>query len=66
MLELSRIITAFGAVLASTGLVIYGVAVSYVVPDDFQTDVGLWMMVLGVITTVVGLVMYRQAYLEED
>lgn len=66
MLELSRIITSVGAVVASTGLIIYGMAASYVVPDDFQTTASLAMMVGGVIAVAIGLMMYRSAYQEED
>jgi len=66
MLELGRLITALGATLASSGLILYGVAASYVSPDDFQTTVSLWMMIGGLVVAAVGLVMYRQAYQEED
>ena len=66
MLELDRLITALGATLASSGLILYGVAASYVSPDDFQTTASLWMMIGGLVGAAVGLVMYRQAYQEED
>ena len=66
MQELSRIITAAGAVAASTGLTIYGMGASYFEPGDFELTLGLWMMILGVIATIVGLVMYRQSWVEDD
>ena len=66
MQELSRIITAAGAVAASTGLTIYGMGASYVEPGDFELTLGLWMMILGVIATVAGLVMYNRSWVEED
>lgn len=66
MLEISRIVTSIGAVAASSGLTIYGIGVSFVDPGGYQVTVGLWLMVLGVIATVAGLVLYRQHFVEED
>jgi hypothetical protein len=67
MQEISRIITSIGAVVASTGLVVYGMGVSYVEADGaMEVTLGLWMMILGVIASVVGLVLYRQSWQEED
>ncbi|HYH11138.1 MAG TPA: hypothetical protein VD789_02195 [Thermomicrobiales bacterium] len=66
MMELSRIITAVGAVVASTGLILYGIGASYVQPNDFETTATLWMMIIGLVATAIGLVMYRRAYQEED
>lgn len=66
MLELGRIIASLGAVVASTGLILYGVLVSIVSPDDYSTTATVWMMILGVVATVIGVLMYRSAYQEED
>lgn len=66
MQEFSRILTALGAVVASSGLIIYGVGASFVTPGDFETSVGLWMMILGVIATVIGWLMYHRSWVEED
>ena len=66
MQELSRIITAAGAVAASTGLTIYGMGASYFEPGDFELTLGLWMMIVGAVATVVGLVMYNRSWVEED
>lgn len=66
MLEISRIVTALGAVVASTGVVIYGMGASYLSPGDLETTSGLWMMILGSIATLAGMVLYRQQYSEED
>lgn len=66
MLEISRIVASLGAVTASSGVVIYGIAVSYLEPNDFQSDVGIWLMIVGTIATVAGLVLYRQHLAEED
>ncbi len=66
MLEVSRIVTSLGAVTASTGLIIYGIGASYLTPDDFETTLGTWLMIIGTIATVAGLVLYRQHFVEED
>lgn len=66
MLEISRIVASLGAVTASSGVVIYGIAVSYLEPNDFQSDVGIWLMIVGTIAIVGGLVLYRQHFAEED
>lgn len=66
MLEISRIVTSLGAVVASSGLIIYGIGASYVDPGDFATAFGLWSMILGTIAAIIGLVLYRQSYVEED
>lgn len=66
MLEISRIVASLGAVTASSGVVIYGIAVSYLNPDDFQSDVGIWLMIVGMIATIGGLVLYRQHFAEEE
>lgn len=66
MLEISRIVASLGAVTASSGVVIYGIAVSYLEPNDFQSDVGIWLMIVGIIATAAGLVLYRQHFAEED
>jgi uncharacterized membrane protein len=47
-------------------LVIYGIAVSYLEPNDFQSNIGIWLMVVGTIATIAGLVFYRQHFVEEQ
>jgi ABC-type phosphate transport system permease subunit len=64
--EVSRIVTALGAVAASTGLIIYGIGASYWQPGAMEVTLGLWMMILGTIVTIVGAVIYRRTWLEED
>lgn len=66
MLEISRIVTAAGAVAASSGLTIYGVVASHVDPNASQMSLSLWLMVIGLLATVIGLVMFRKSYIEED
>jgi hypothetical protein len=66
MLEISRIVASLGAVTATSGLVIYGIAVSYLEPNDFQSNIGIWLMVVGTIATIAGLVLYRQHFVEEQ
>ena len=66
MQELSRIITAAGLVVASSGLIIYGMGVSYVDPGGIEVTGGLWMMVLGTLATIGGLLAYNRNWSEED
>lgn len=60
MLEASRILTSIGLVAASTGLVVYGMGAAYADPRSFELNLGLILMIGGVIATVVGIVVYRQ------
>ena len=55
MAEISRILTAAGLVVGSTGLIIYGIGAAFVDPQDFQLSVGIIMMVVGVITAAIGI-----------
>jgi hypothetical protein len=65
MAEISRILTAAGLVAASTGLVVYGIGTAFVEPRDFETTIGLWAMIIGVIVAAVGIVMSK-TIVEED
>jgi hypothetical protein len=66
MLELSRIVTSAGVVAASVGLIVYGVGASYVVPNDFETSLGIWLMVIGTIVTVIGAIAYNRSWVEAE
>ena len=61
MLELSRILTAAGLVVASVGFVVYGMGAAFVEPRDWEMNLGIIMMIGGVTATVIGIIMYRQA-----
>lgn len=65
MAEISRILTAGGLVAASTGLVVYGMGASFAEPRDFELTVGLWLMIVGAIVALVGIVMSKRIA-EED
>lgn len=65
MAEVSRILTALGLVVASVGLTVYGIGVAFVEPEDFQRNLGLIMMIGGVIAAAIGIVMSKQIP-EED
>ena len=65
MLELSRIITSLGAVAASTGLIVYGIGASFWEPSSFELTTGMWLMIGGVIATIVGGLMYRRSIADE-
>lgn len=64
MQEMSRILTAAGLVVASVGLTVYGMAASYHNPGTYDLELGRWMMVIGVIASVVGIVGYRRSWVE--
>lgn len=58
--EVGRILVAFGAVLATVGLVVFGIALAYIEPSTSQSNLGIVMMVVGVVLTVVGAVAYSR------
>ncbi len=60
MAEIARILTALGAVAATVGLVVYGMGRAYVRDGDFEITIGLWLMVIGMIATIVGLVLHHR------
>jgi hypothetical protein len=60
MAEIGRILTALGSVAATVGLVVYGMGRAFVRDGDFEITVGLWLMVAGVIATIIGLVLYSR------
>ncbi len=64
MQELSRILTSAGLVIASVGLTVYGMAASYHNPGTYDLELGRWMMVAGVIATIVGVIGYRRTWVE--
>lgn len=65
MLEIGRILTAAGSVAASTGLVVYAMGVAFVEPRDYEMNIGIFLMIAGVIATVIGILMYRQYSVDE-
>ena len=60
MLEIGRILTAGGSVAASTGLVVFAMGAAFVEPRDYEMNIGIFLMVAGVIATVVGIYLYHQ------
>jgi len=60
VLEVSRILTSVGLVAASTGLVVYAMGAAYADPRAFEMNLGMFMMIAGVIGTIIGIVIYRQ------
>ncbi len=60
MAEVGRILVAVGSVMASVGLVVYGIAQSYLDPSSSQSLLGVVLMVVGVVLTVVGAVAYSR------
>ena len=64
MQEMSRILTAAGLVIASVGLTVYGMAASYYNPGTYDLELGRWMMVIGTVVSIVGVVLYRKTWAE--
>jgi uncharacterized membrane protein YfcA len=60
MAEASRILTALGLVAASTGLTVYGIGVAFVETGEFEANLGLILMIAGVIAAAVGVVMSKR------
>ena len=64
--ELPRVLIALGAVIASVGLVVFGMGMSYREPRDVDVNIGIALMVIGLAAFAVGLVMTRMGYGESD
>jgi len=60
VLEVSRILTAAGLVAASTGLVVYAMGAAFVDPRSYEMNIGIVLMIAGVIATVIGVGLYRK------
>lgn len=65
MAEVSRILTALGLVIAAVGLNVYGIAVAFYETVDSQANLGIIMMIGGVIAAAIGIIMSKQIP-EED
>jgi uncharacterized membrane protein YidH (DUF202 family) len=65
VLEIGRILTSAGLVAASTGLVVFAMGAAFVVPRDYEMNIGIFLMVAGVLATIVGVFMYRQYSVDE-
>ncbi len=57
--EAARLLIAFGSVIATAGLVIFGIGFAYVDPADWETTLGVILMIGGLVATVAGGVIYR-------
>jgi hypothetical protein len=65
VLEIGRILTAAGSVAAATGVVVFAMGAAFVVPRDYEMNIGIVLMVAGVLATIVGAIMYRQYSVDE-
>ncbi|HEU5434228.1 MAG TPA: hypothetical protein VFU81_21330 [Thermomicrobiales bacterium] len=59
MLTLTRLMIAIGAVAASVGFTLLGMATSYIRPDETEVRNWIILMVVGLILLVVGMIMRR-------
>jgi uncharacterized membrane protein len=57
--ELSRILIAFGAVAAWSGIIVLGMGMAELVPSSDLMSKGQIVTVLGLVALVAGIVMYR-------
>jgi predicted permease len=55
----ARLIASLGAVAAAVGLVVFGMGTAFVEPDDSLKNLGIILMVGGVIGAVIGGLIYR-------
>jgi predicted permease len=55
----ARLLASLGSVAAAVGLVVFGMGTAFVEPDDSLVNLGIILMVGGVIATVVGGLIYR-------
>ncbi len=60
MLEMSRILTAVGLPIAGAGLIVYGMGASHAIPSDSTMNIGLIMIIGGLIAGIIGIMLYRQ------
>ncbi|HET8521787.1 MAG TPA: hypothetical protein VFL82_01060 [Thermomicrobiales bacterium] len=58
---IARLLVTIGSVGASVGLLLYGMGVAYVEPNDTMVNGAIAMMVVGVIMTIIGAFMYRSS-----
>lgn len=65
MLEIGRILTAAGSVAATTGVVVFAMGAAFVEPRDFEMNIGIFLMIAGVIATIIGIVMFRQYSIDD-
>ena len=55
----ARLLVSLGTVAAAVGLVVFGMGTAFVEPDDSLKNLGIILMVGGLIATVVGGLIYR-------
>ncbi|HVL25284.1 MAG TPA: hypothetical protein VM450_14440 [Thermomicrobiales bacterium] len=60
MLEFSRILTAAGLSIFGVGVTVYGIGAAFVDPDSSTMNLGLAMLIGGLVAAAVGVVLYRQ------
>ena len=56
---IARLLASLGAVAAAVGLVVFGMGTAFVEPDDSLINLGIILMVGGVIAAVIGGLIYR-------
>ena len=57
--ELRRLLLALGPVVAAVGLVVFAMGLSYREPRDFEVQIGIGLMIGGVVGALLGWLLYR-------
>lgn len=63
---ISRLVLSIGAVAASVGLLLIGMATSYSPQDDGMMSLGFVFMIAGSVATVIGIAWYRKTEEAEE
>jgi predicted permease len=56
---IARLVASLGAVAAAVGLVVFGMGTSFVEPDDSLKNLGIILMIGGLIAAAIGGLIYR-------
>jgi uncharacterized membrane protein YidH (DUF202 family) len=60
MLEFSRILTAAGLSIFGVGLTVFGMGAAFADPDSSMMNLGLFLLIGGLVAAAIGVVLYRQ------
>ena len=55
----ARLLASLGSVAAAVGLVVFGMGTAFIEPDDSLVNLGIILMVGGLIAAVIGGLIYR-------
>ena len=61
MANVARLLIAIGAVAASVGFTLLGMAMSYITPDETAIRNWIVLMIAGLVVLVIGVIVHRGA-----